>query len=127
MNRPNDPTRRELLSFVASCAIAHVAPARLSAARGWGVQLYTVRDRLRDRAAETLKAIATIGYQELELGRAQLSTLAPIAREVGLTPVSVHIEAPLVTGNWGAWGGTSGRAPKGLRCSVPSRTCGSMA
>src|SRR3954452_493901 len=74
------------------------APARL------GVQLYTVRDRVKTQARATLEAIAKIGYKELELiGPADLETLAPIARSLDLTPISTHIPAPLVTGNWDAW------------------------
>ena len=43
-------------------ARAHAAaPARL------GVQLYTVREQLKTQAQATLKAIADIGYKELEL------------------------------------------------------------
>ena len=64
----------------------------------------------RARAAEdadvkaTLQAIADIGYKELELlGARTLGTLVPMAKSLGLTPVSTHIPAPLVTGNWDAW------------------------
>jgi sugar phosphate isomerase/epimerase len=63
-----------------------------------GVQLYTVRDQVKANAAETLKAIASIGYKEIELGRADLARLVPLAKNVGLNPVSTHIEAWIVTG-----------------------------
>ena len=103
--------RRECLSLLASAAMVPLVPEGLRAARTWGVQLYTVRDLLRDRAAETLKAIAAIGYKELELGRGELPKLAPIARQLGLKPVSVHMEAPFVTGDWSSW---KGGPPSGL-------------
>src|SRR5688500_16902958 len=61
--------------------------------RRLGVQLYTVRDQMKATAAETLKSIASIGYKEIELGRADLARLVPLAKEVGLSPVSTHIEA----------------------------------
>jgi sugar phosphate isomerase/epimerase len=100
-------TRREWLRVTAAGTLqaaaltgahAHAAaPARL------GVQLYTVREQLKARAQVTLQAIAAIGYKELEVGRADLARLVPIAKTFGLTAVSTHIEAPLVTGNWDAW------------------------
>ena len=62
------------------------------------MQLYTVRDQMKTTAAETLKAIASIGYKEIELGRADLARLVPLAKNVGLNPVSTHIEAWIVTG-----------------------------
>ena len=77
-----------------------------------GVQLYTVREQIKTQAQATLKAIADIGYKELEFaGRADLDTLVPMASSLGLTPVSTHIEAPLVTGNWDAWGGAAVPTP----------------
>jgi sugar phosphate isomerase/epimerase len=66
--------------------------------RRLGVQLYTVRDQMKDKAAETLKAIAGIGYKEIELGRGDLARLVPLAKEAGLNPVSTHVESWLVTG-----------------------------
>lgn len=63
-----------------------------------GVQLYTVRDQMKDKSAETLKAIAGIGYKEIELGRGDLAKLVPLAKNVGLNPVSTHIESWIVTG-----------------------------
>jgi sugar phosphate isomerase/epimerase len=67
--------------------------------RRLGVQLYTVREQMKQSAAETLKAIASIGYKEIELGRGDLARLVPLAKNVGLNPVSTHIEAWIVTGN----------------------------
>jgi sugar phosphate isomerase/epimerase len=92
-----------VLSLLATGAVVSFLPTGVAAARRWGVQLYTVRDLLKDRAAETLKAIAAIGYKELELGRADVDRLAPIAKDLGMTPVSAHIEAPIITGKWDAW------------------------
>jgi sugar phosphate isomerase/epimerase len=66
--------------------------------RRLGVQLYTVREQMKQNAAETLKSIAAIGYKEIELGRADLARLVPLAKDVGLNPVSSHIEAWIVTG-----------------------------
>lgn len=101
-------TRREWLAMAAA-GVAHSLTFGLATPAGGqkrpiGVQLYTVRDRLGEQQArDTLKAIAAIGYKELELGRADLARLVPIARELGLSAVSTHIEAPLVTGAWEAW------------------------
>ena len=111
---PNGWTRREWLQLTAAGTVQAAAlmgtRADAAAPSRLGVQLYTVREQLKTQAQATLKAIADIGYKELEIQRADLAALAPMAQSVGLTPVSTHIEAPLVTGNWEAWGGASGAA-----------------
>jgi sugar phosphate isomerase/epimerase len=68
-----------------------------------GVQLYTVRDQISKQPLATLQAIAAIGYREVEMLRNQVQTLAPLLNQVHLTPISLHFETPLVTGNWTAW------------------------
>jgi sugar phosphate isomerase/epimerase len=85
--------------------------------RRLGVQLYTVRDQMKASAAETLKAIAGIGYKEIELGRGDLARLVPLAKDVGLNPVSTHIEAWIVTG---AKPAPPGAAAKPAPASVPA-------
>ena len=35
--------------------------------------------------------------------RSQLKTLAPLLKGLGLAPISLHFETPLLTGNWTAW------------------------
>ena len=98
-------TRRTWLQLTAMGGLGSAALPGVfaQAKRPLGVQLYTVRTRLGPQAEATLKAIAEIGYTELELGRGDLAQLAPIAKSYALQPVSIHIEAPLVTGNWKAW------------------------
>ena len=68
-----------------------------------GVQLYTVRNEVVTKPLATLQAIAEIGYREVEMLRNQVKTLAPLLNRVNLTPVSLHFETPLLTGNWTAW------------------------
>ena len=92
-----DWTRREWLwlmtaSTIGSAAILHGQ----GASRPWGVQLYTVRDQLKTDAAGTLKAIAAIGYKEVELFGGDFDKIAPLAKAAGLTPVSTHLEGKLV-------------------------------
>jgi sugar phosphate isomerase/epimerase len=98
-------TRRQWLWLLASGATA--ASSTLlhgqKNTRPLGVQLYTVRDVIKTQPEETLKAIAAIGYKEIELGRADLR-LVPIAKNVGLTAVSTHVEVSLITGKAGPGG-----------------------
>jgi sugar phosphate isomerase/epimerase len=68
-----------------------------------GVQLYTVREIVVQRPREILSSIAEIGYREVEMLRSQITAVAPYLKRVGLRPVSVHFETPLITGNWRAW------------------------
>jgi sugar phosphate isomerase/epimerase len=113
MNTTPTMTRRTWLQLTAMSALSGAALPALAAQgkRRLGVQLYTVREQLGPKADATLKAIADIGYKELELGRGDLAQLAPIAKSYGLEPISIHIEAPLVTGNWTAW--SSLKVPEG--------------
>ncbi|MFL6465674.1 MAG: sugar phosphate isomerase/epimerase family protein [Bryobacteraceae bacterium] len=91
-------TRRSLMRLAAACAPAFAQGTHLA-----GVQLYTVRDIALKRPLQTLQAIADMGYREVEMLRNQVAILAPHLKSVGLRPVSLHFETPLVTGNWKAW------------------------
>jgi sugar phosphate isomerase/epimerase len=114
-NRRTGWTRREWLRTTAAGTLqaAALAGSRAHAAAPprLGVQLYTVRELLKTRAEVTLQAIAAIGYKELEVGRTDLAHLVPVAKTLGLTAVSTHMEAPLVTGNWDAWASAAGSTP----------------
>jgi sugar phosphate isomerase/epimerase len=108
-------TRREWLQAAAAGTMAAAAGSGVYAAgagRRWGVQIYTVRNQLKTDAAAAFKAIADIGYKELEMLADGLAEQAKLATAVGLEPVSLHIPSPLVTGDWKPWGGaTGGSAP----------------
>ena len=79
----DDWTRREWLRRTAAgtmaAAVGSLRPAAASN-RVLGVQLYTVRDQMKpNQAAATLKAIADIGYKEVEVlhpGMAETTRLA---------------------------------------------------
>lgn len=97
-------TRREWLSMTVSSG-AYLAASASSWAwlqadeRPIGVQLYTVRDQIARDPEGTLKAIAEIGYRELEIIQNTLPTVVPIAKKLGLVPVSVHLDPALVLGD----------------------------
>ncbi|HVQ29208.1 MAG TPA: sugar phosphate isomerase/epimerase [Vicinamibacteria bacterium] len=101
-------TRRDFLrrTSYASAGMALASfgarPAQAALSGQWGVQLYTVREQLPKKPAETLKAIAALGYREVETLRPFLD-LMPYVKEAGLSAPACHIEAPLVTGDWTAW------------------------
>jgi sugar phosphate isomerase/epimerase len=79
------------------------APAFGQVRHTTGVQLYTVREGVQKHPLETLRAIAEIGYREVEMLRNQVALLTPYLKKVPLRPVSLHFETPLLTGNWKAW------------------------
>jgi sugar phosphate isomerase/epimerase len=92
-------SRRLLIKLSGSVALAGFAKERIAP----GVQLYTVRNEVLKQPLATLQAIAGIGYREVEMLRSQVKTLGPLLKSVNLTPVSLHFETPLLTGNWTAW------------------------
>jgi len=65
--------------------------ARAAAPASLGVQLYTVRDLMGKDPEGTLKAIADIGYKEVEVLRGSAAKVAPMAKALGLNPISMHI------------------------------------
>ena len=89
-------TRREFLGASALSA-ALAARARSAQLKSIGVQLYTVRTVLPKAPAETLKAIRAIGYQEIEATLAGFDKIWPDVQASGLKPVSMHLDAKLVT------------------------------
>lgn len=97
-------TRRDLLRSAAAGSLALLGSRATAAApRPLGVQLYTVRDVIMKDPAATLEAIAGIGYTGVEVIRSTLDVVAPAARAAGLKPVSVHLDTPIVTGDWAPW------------------------
>src|ERR1035438_4130954 len=84
-------TRRELLkslSLVAAFPAARLAARQLQVI---GVQLYTVRDVLPQKPAETLRSIEAIGYREIEATYDGLDRLWPAIQATHLKAVSVHL------------------------------------
>jgi sugar phosphate isomerase/epimerase len=89
-------TRR---SFMEAAALAGLAPSPLPAKRlsTIGVQLYTVRSVLPQKPAETLRAIESIGYREVEATYAGLDQIWPALEATHLKPVSCHLDSTMVT------------------------------
>ena len=99
-------TRRDVLRTAAAGTLTLLGTrgvASPSALKAIGAQLYTVRDLIGQDPEGTLKAIADIGYTEVEAVRATLDRAAPAARAAGLKVVSIHADSPIVTGNWEPW------------------------
>jgi sugar phosphate isomerase/epimerase len=86
--------RRFLQSSSLAAALASVVRARKLDTIG--VQLYTVRNVLPEKPAETLRAIGAIGYQEAEASYAGLDKLMPALAATHLKPIAVHLDAGAV-------------------------------
>jgi sugar phosphate isomerase/epimerase len=96
-------TRREVLGGVpAAMAGAWMLAGRGTAAQGasivpakLGVQLYTVRNQLKELDA-TLGAVKAAGFDEVETLRPLLKDLPPLLKKHGLTAPSGHFDAALL-------------------------------
>ncbi len=96
-------TRRKFLHFIAlTGASLPLSPYVSARARpedtpylaNIGIQLYTFRNQLKENFEDTIKAIADMGYQELEaFSGVDLAKLDPIAKVEGLKISSTHIPA----------------------------------
>src|SRR3979411_1819939 len=83
--------------------LAAFAPAFARTTHTIGVQLYSVRDLVLAQPERTVRALAAMGYRELEMIRSQVAPVAPYLKSAGLRPVSLHFETPIITQNWEAW------------------------
>jgi hypothetical protein len=63
--------------------------------------------------------VAAIGYTEVEMLRSGLETLTPLAKDAGLAVPAMHVEAPVVTGDWTAW-----KALPGASSLLPAESYG---
>jgi sugar phosphate isomerase/epimerase len=89
-------SRREFLQAT-SLAAALAAAGRAAQLKTLGVQLYTVRSVMPQKAQETLNAIRAIGYQEVEATYAGLDAIWPALQASGLKPVSMHLDSKMVS------------------------------
>lgn len=65
------------------------------------MQLETVRALLRRQPTQTLKALAEMGFKNVEgFSRPATLALVPQLKEFGLTVRSCQVEVPLITQNW---------------------------
>ena len=96
-------TRRQMLASLPLLAAAPRAFAK--AQRPLGVQLYSVRGTLMKESEKVIKAIAQIGYKEIEgASRKDLITLLPLIKQNGMKAVSCHVETALITEDWDNYG-----------------------
>jgi sugar phosphate isomerase/epimerase len=93
--------RRQFLATIPAAAFVLESKAASSASPSFAAQLYTVRGPLRKDADGTLKAVAAMGFKELE-GYNRLNTIAllPKLKQYGLTVRTCVVETPLLTNNW---------------------------
>lgn len=90
-------SRREFIGGLPVASAWCAAPS----VRVTGVQLYAVRAGLKKDPDATLKALAGIGFNDVEgYNRTASVALAPKLKEYGLTLRSCQVEAPLITNNW---------------------------
>jgi sugar phosphate isomerase/epimerase len=80
-------TRRQFVGAAAS--LPAVALAAFD--RPLGVQVYTVRSLMPEKGAETLRAIAGIGYKEVEIGFEDARKYSAVLKETGLKATGSHI------------------------------------
>ncbi len=121
-------TRRSLLTSAAAliplagCApetkVAEVAVPKAPVPDVLGAQLYTVRNLIPEKAEETVKAIADIGYKAVEMGRADMPVLIPLCRKYNLATPSAHFEYACLTGQWENYGGKPPRAGYNLQAAL---------
>lgn len=88
-------SRRRFLQTT-SLAAALSASAQAKKLQTVGVQLYTVRNVLPDKPAETLRALDAIGYREAEVTFQGLDKIMPALDATRLKPVSLHVDLNVV-------------------------------
>jgi sugar phosphate isomerase/epimerase len=88
-------TRRDVLKSL-PLSVLPAMTLRARQLQSIGVQLYTVRDVLPKKPAETLRAIEAAGYREIEATYGGLDKIWPDIKATGLKPTSIHLDNTLM-------------------------------
>lgn len=94
----HDLSRRRFLkhsALLAAAAFSGVSASGLK--RSLGVQLYTLRNLLPEKADDVLRSVSEIGFQEVEVLSQNMKILFPYLQKYSLDPVSGHFPVHLVT------------------------------
>lgn len=89
-------TRRTVLQ-AGSLAASFAALGHSKQLSRLGVQLYTTRTVLPEHPLETLEAIQSIGYKEIETGGVPIEKIWPSLQKTKLKAVSAHLDSNQVT------------------------------
>jgi sugar phosphate isomerase/epimerase len=98
-------TRRHFFRTLAAVAAMNAPSVHGRSLREIGLQLYTVRDLLRADFEGTLRAVARLGYQEVEFAGVlgpNLKQTRTLLRQFGLGAPSLHIDYNSLRKNAGA-------------------------
>jgi sugar phosphate isomerase/epimerase len=82
-------TRRQLLGGIAASLTVPKVFAAFN--KPLGVQIYTVRAQMPANGEATLRAIAAIGYKEVEISLEEAKKYAAVLKETGLKATGSHI------------------------------------
>ncbi len=96
-------SRRNILKLAGGSLLLESGAAAERFSKPLGVQLYTLRRFLASEPRAALKAVAEIGYTEVETLRDGSPDLAPLLKEFCLKPVSGYFATPLITDKWTEW------------------------
>ena len=92
-------SRRQCLRAMGGMVASSLTAA--TAVRPTGVRLYAVRDALKKDPDQVLRALAGIGFKEVEgYSRTETLALAPKLKQYGLNIRSCQVETPLFTAFW---------------------------
>lgn len=121
-NRRRFLTSTAALLPLAGCApqtkVAEVTVPKAPVPDVLGAQLYTVRNLIPEKAEETIKAVADIGYKAVEMGRADMPVLMPLCKKYNLATPSAHFEYACLTGQWENYGGKPPRPGYNLQAAL---------
>ena len=101
--------RRKFIQTSSAAALGlALAPYGFKKRKAIGLQLYTVRDQMKEDVKSTLKKLAQIGYSELETAgysEGKIYNMAPkdfkaLVADLGFTLPSGHYGPPHLQGDW---------------------------
>jgi sugar phosphate isomerase/epimerase len=93
MNRRRFLLQSASLAFLAASPLARALEADNAYRRNIGLQLYTLRNELKNDTAGTIKAVAAAGYKQGEMfGFPNCDPVIAAARDAGLALHSTHFE-----------------------------------
>jgi sugar phosphate isomerase/epimerase len=99
----HNASRREALRLLGLAPLALHAAKAATFEHAIGAQLYTVRKEIQEKPVEILRAIAKIGFTEVEVQDGLYPKLAPTLHELGLKIRGYRLAPAIVTGSWDLW------------------------